>query len=865
MPIGNVTIQRLSGPTTIGVIPASGFGFSFLNPLYRYANLTLPYSPNDPALSYTYNNSSLAPTVLLYARFFNLLNESSVAIVANVGTSAFTVSGGPSLTGAQDCLDVRGFGAVGDGVTDDTGAIQAALNKAYTNYLGNQIAVGQTSSQNSQPVQSTTGHIENGSGGTLALSLPTTPTLNNTLILTFTAFDYGGGPNSPASPTVTDNNGNSWVQASRVQNGENLLYTYYAKVASASATTVTISMPQRQFNSFIAAILTEFTSLLVPITVDGTASAVIASQSSFTPIPSLAPTNNGDLVVYSVSFDFAAGITPVPPGDFILVASSKNPQPNGLNGAVPVTAQAYRNWSGKTTINTSWQAAGYAGGAAMVAFRQVALAPAPPGKTTVCIPAGVNCMVSPLPAFDHAPTDTLWNLPSSLIGSRYQSMAYSLVMNDGVTLRIDGSLIANPNANSNSIAGGLNLGGEFGWMLITNSAWLTNSTLATQLVSTGLSDPVIPWNSYTGGTAFNEGPRNKGIRITGLGQVFLNGQVQANLPTDIFDGTPCGFPTMGLARFYCVDNSTIDNLELLNPWGMAIEWGHSTGVKIDNLYIHDAPNRREPEVGTPSGIIEMDMLRNSKITNNTTVNCPRSIGLIDWAGYQGTISGNKWDNCFGGYQYWDSGGEWGWTFEVPIFSGVASPGFGGLSYTNVTHNTEITQNTAINCIQSTTFVITTNQSAGGQPVSYDKGSDGFGFMVGRKWDISYIPSQYLVLPVTGTGLHDNIASGNISDAFYSSLTAFRSLSNNSFAGGGGTVANGVNTVTGEVPGGAINGSNKVFILAHIPSAGTVVMFLNGLQQTSGTDFTVSGNTVTMTVAPNPGSTLTSNYQFISGN
>ncbi len=118
---GDVVIQ--AGGNTIGVISASGTGeTSFLDVLYRYANLTLPYNPQDPGLSYSYDNSSLAADVLLNARFFNLLNEPSTPLVVNAGTS-----------GLGECLDPRNFGAVGDGIANDTAAVQAAFNKARDN------------------------------------------------------------------------------------------------------------------------------------------------------------------------------------------------------------------------------------------------------------------------------------------------------------------------------------------------------------------------------------------------------------------------------------------------------------------------------------------------------------------------------------------------------------------------------------------------------------------------------------------------------------------------------------------------------------------------------------------------------------
>lgn len=858
---GNVSIQTSGGGSTLGVISASGYGLSFLNPLYRYANLTLPYSPNDPGLSFTYDNSSLAPTVLLYARFFNLLNEASVPLVVNVGTSAFAVTGGPAASGAADCLDVRAFGAVGDGVADDTAAIQAALNQAYSNFLGNQIAAGTSSSQASRPVQSVPAHIENGSGTKLQFVLQGTPTLGNTFILTFCAFDYGAGPNSPDTPQVSDNRGGVWQLDGVGQNGEVLLYVYHAQVAAAAGTTVTIQMQRLQFNSFIGGVCAEFSGLLSPVTIDGSVAAV-EGHGSFTP-PSLPPSNKGDLAIYSVVFTGANGFTPVPPGDFTLVGSQLTPRPNGLNGALPVTAMAYKNWSGKTTINSSWSSPSflYDGAAVIVAYRQVPLPPGPPGKTVVCIPNGVSCMVSPQPNFDHPRSDPVWIYSTGFTaGYGHSSFGYSLVMSDGVTLRIDGSIVANPNVNGSAIPG--NAGGEFGWVLITNSAWLLNTSLAKQLVQpddfvteyNGFA-PIIPWSSYIAGAAFNEGPRNTGIKVTGSGKVYLNGQIQANLPVDTVV-PPSGFEPMGFVRFICVDNSTIENLELINPWSIAIQWGHSEGAVVSNLYIHDAP-AQGGEFGTVGGgIIEMDMLRNSKITNNRILSCPNSIGISDYAGYQNVVFGNSIDNCFSGYLYYDMGFEWTWVFGAPMVNGVPQPSYKGASYTSVTHNTEISQNKATNCKTSQPF----------PQALYDSGSDGFGFFSGY----GKVLTQMGPLPVLGTSFHDNIATGNSTDVFYGSLTAFRSFANNTFSGGtlGGSgggvvsVSNGQNTVTGETPTGVINGVNKIFVLAHVPTS--LAVYLNGLLQYPGTDYTVSGNAITLAVAPNSGSVLTVNYSYTSG-
>jgi hypothetical protein len=56
-----------------------------------------------------------------------------------------------------------------------------------------------------------------------------------------------------------------------------------------------------------------------------------------------------------------------------------------------------------------------------------------------------------------------------------------------------------------------------------------------------------------------------------------------------------------------------------------------------------------------------------------------------------------------------------------------------------------------------------------------------------------------------------------------------------------------NAVYGETPGGLINSSNTVYTLANIPML--LQLFKNGIRLTNGVDYTISGLTITMTVAP----------------
>ena len=55
-----------------------------------------------------------------------------------------------------------------------------------------------------------------------------------------------------------------------------------------------------------------------------------------------------------------------------------------------------------------------------------------------------------------------------------------------------------------------------------------------------------------------------------------------------------------------------------------------------------------------------------------------------------------------------------------------------------------------------------------------------------------------------------------------------------------------NVVFNETPGGSINGSNTAFTLANSPEDGTVMLFVNGQLQASGSglDYTLSNKTLT---------------------
>lgn len=70
-------------------------------------------------------------------------------------------------------------------------------------------------------------------------------------------------------------------------------------------------------------------------------------------------------------------------------------------------------------------------------------------------------------------------------------------------------------------------------------------------------------------------------------------------------------------------------------------------------------------------------------------------------------------------------------------------------------------------------------------------------------------------------------------------------------------------VTRETPGGAVDGSNAVFVLAEAPIAGSEQVFLNGILQEegSGDDYTIVGASITMTNPPESGDRVRVSYRY----
>lgn len=82
----------------------------------------------------------------------------------------------------------------------------------------------------------------------------------------------------------------------------------------------------------------------------------------------------------------------------------------------------------------------------------------------------------------------------------------------------------------------------------------------------------------------------------------------------------------------------------------------------------------------------------------------------------------------------------------------------------------------------------------------------------------------------------------------------------SVAGGGGSSP----VYESEVPSGSVNGSNTAFTLSDTPTSGSLMLFLGGALQKEGSDYTLSGTTITFSFAPESATVIYAFYRTSDG-
>lgn len=96
------------------------------------------------------------------------------------------------------------------------------------------------------------------------------------------------------------------------------------------------------------------------------------------------------------------------------------------------------------------------------------------------------------------------------------------------------------------------------------------------------------------------------------------------------------------------------------------------------------------------------------------------------------------------------------------------------------------------------------------------------------------------------------------------LDELRRLRTQTFGGGGGfsKIAMDLHLVDDETPSGTINGTNKDFTVANIPSpASSLKVYRGGARQRITEDYTFSGNTISFTSAPQVGEVILVDYRL----
>jgi hypothetical protein len=68
-------------------------------------------------------------------------------------------------------------------------------------------------------------------------------------------------------------------------------------------------------------------------------------------------------------------------------------------------------------------------------------------------------------------------------------------------------------------------------------------------------------------------------------------------------------------------------------------------------------------------------------------------------------------------------------------------------------------------------------------------------------------------------------------------------------------------IVGEIPSGVLDGINTTFVLANLPIMGTEMVFLQGILQDRGDDYTIAGDTITYADPPLSGMKLRVTYQI----
>jgi hypothetical protein len=230
-------------------------------------------------------------------------------------------------------------------------------------FIQNVLANNVSSTYSFTSVQHCSGQVavHGGSNGqTVSASFPSAVTAGNSILVGLNVFHYN------SAPTVTDNQGNRYTPLVEVVDGEFTTYLFAASAVAGGAITLTVNSVGQQFNSFTMFVADEVQGA-ISTTVDRAATAT--GETNLFNTGTILTSNPNDVIISVITNATAAGVTPTVPSGFTLIAGQSVPQPNQLNGAVPVLAMAYKQVSATGAFTPTWSASVMDGLGITAAFR----------------------------------------------------------------------------------------------------------------------------------------------------------------------------------------------------------------------------------------------------------------------------------------------------------------------------------------------------------------------------------------------------------------------------------------------------------------------------------------------------------------
>ena len=129
----------------------------------------------------------------------------------------------------------------------------------------------------------------------------------------------------------------------------------------------------------------------------------------------------------------------------------------------------------------------------------------------------------------------------------------------------------------------------------------------------------------------------------------------------------------------------------------------------------------------------------------------------------------------------------------------------------------------------------------------------------------FVNGNIEVTQIRGDNRHGDSAIAQMSDGTGTSGNVAKFNSNGSLTDGGGVFPS---FADNETPSGMVNGTNVTFTLAHTPNPSAGVQLYvsapsesGGILQIQGTDYTLSGTTITFSQPPANGAVITAFYRY----